>query len=106
MKIQIYLLLAAVLLLGACKKEILQLPNPNSPTPDASLVTEGGIDAFAQGIFYKWIAFETGDGAVPIEETQAALARFHPTLTIATIPRVKRPLDAEANFAALWRAIG
>jgi dethiobiotin synthetase len=49
---------------------------------------------------------ETGDGAVPIEETQAALGRFHPTLTIATIPRVKRPLDAEANFAALWRAIG
>ena len=49
---------------------------------------------------------ETGDGAVPIEETQAALARFHPALTIATIPRVKHPLDAEANFAALWRAIG
>jgi dethiobiotin synthetase len=49
---------------------------------------------------------ETGDGAVPIEETQAALARFHPALTIATIPRVKRPLDADANFAALWRAIG
>ena len=48
---------------------------------------------------------ETGDGAVAIEETQAAIARFHPALTIATIPRVKRPLDAEANFAALWRAI-
>ena len=48
---------------------------------------------------------ETGDGAVPIEETQAALARFHPALTIGSIPRVKRPLDAEANFAALWRAI-
>jgi dethiobiotin synthetase len=49
---------------------------------------------------------ETGDGAVPIEETQATLARFHPGLTTATIPRVKRPVDAEANFAALWRAIG
>ena len=49
---------------------------------------------------------ETGDGAVPIEETQAAIARFHPALTIATIPRVKRPVDAAANFAALWRAIG
>jgi dethiobiotin synthetase len=49
---------------------------------------------------------ETGDGAVPIEETQAAIARFHPHLIITTIPRVKRPLDAEANFAALWRAIG
>jgi dethiobiotin synthetase len=48
---------------------------------------------------------ETGDGAVPLEETRAALARFHPSLTIATIPRVKRPLDADANFTALWRAI-
>jgi hypothetical protein len=54
--------LASTLLLGACKKNILQLANPNAPTPQGSLVTEGGIDAFAQGIFYKWIAFETGDG--------------------------------------------
>jgi dethiobiotin synthetase len=48
---------------------------------------------------------ETGDGAVPVEETKAALARFHPGMMIVTIPRVKRPLDADANFAALWRAI-
>jgi starch-binding outer membrane protein, SusD/RagB family len=54
--------LTATLFLGACKKSVLQLPNPNAPTPQGSLVTEGGIDAFAQGIFYKWIAFETGDG--------------------------------------------
>ena len=56
--------LATTLLLGACKKTILQLPNPNLPTPNGSLVTEGGIDAFAEGIFYKWIAFETGDGNI------------------------------------------
>ncbi len=62
MKLRLYILLSAVLLLGACKKTILQLPNPNAPTPQGSLVTEGGINAFAQGIFYKWIAFETGDG--------------------------------------------
>ena len=62
MKHQLYLLLSAILLLTACKKTILQLPNPNAPTPTSSLITEGGIDAFAQGIFYKWIAFETGDG--------------------------------------------
>jgi hypothetical protein len=65
MKINKYilcLLLLPALLLGACKKSILQLANPNSPTPQGSLTTEGGIDAFAQGIFYKWIAFETGDG--------------------------------------------
>jgi hypothetical protein len=62
MKHLLYLFLAGLLFLGACKKTILQLPNPNAPTPAGSLVTEGGIDAFAQGIFYKWIAFETGDG--------------------------------------------
>ncbi|HEY4109353.1 RagB/SusD family nutrient uptake outer membrane protein [Puia sp.] len=54
--------LASTLILGACKKTILQLPNPNAPTPQSSLITESGIDAFAQGIFYKWVAFETGDG--------------------------------------------
>jgi hypothetical protein len=54
--------LASTLLLGACQKKILQLNNPNSPTPQSSLATEGGVDAFAQGMFYKWIAFETGDG--------------------------------------------
>ena len=51
-----------VLLLTACKKDILQLPNPNAPTPTASLVTESGIDAFAEGIFEKFIAYENGDG--------------------------------------------
>src|SRR5579863_4596259 len=53
---------ASTLLLGACKKSSLQLLNPNLPTPQGSLVTEGGIDAFAEGMYYKWIAFETGDG--------------------------------------------
>ncbi len=48
---------------------------------------------------------ETGDGAVPIEETTATLARFAPDVRIVTILRVKRAVDAAANFAALWRAI-
>ena len=30
--------------------------------PTSSLITEGGIEAFAQGIYEKWIANETGDG--------------------------------------------
>jgi len=55
-------LLASTLLLGSCKKNILQLLNPNQPIPQGALTTENGIDAFAQGIFYKWIAVETGDG--------------------------------------------
>ena len=64
MKIKKYsiCLLLTALVFGACKKSILVLPNPNAPTPGASLITEGGIDAFAQGVFEKWIAFETGDG--------------------------------------------
>jgi hypothetical protein len=60
-KYSIILLLPA-LFLGACKKAILQLPNPNAPTPAASLTTEGGIDGFAEGIYEKFIAFESGDG--------------------------------------------
>jgi hypothetical protein len=56
------LLLLPALLMGACKKSILQLPNPNAPTPGASLTTEGGIDAFAMGIYEKFIAYEPGDG--------------------------------------------
>ncbi len=55
-------LLLPILLLGACKKSILQLNNPVSPTPESSLITEGGIEAFAQGIYEKWVANETGDG--------------------------------------------
>jgi starch-binding outer membrane protein, SusD/RagB family len=60
-KFSITLLLPA-LLMGACKKAILTLPNPNAPTPGASLITEGGIDAFAEGIFEKFIDYEAGDG--------------------------------------------
>jgi len=56
------ILLLPALFLGACKKAILQLPNPNAPTPGASLITEGGIDAFAMGMYEKFIAYEAGDG--------------------------------------------
>jgi dethiobiotin synthetase len=49
---------------------------------------------------------DSSDGAVPLDETKVALARFLPDVTLAVIPRVKRPTDAADNFAALWRAIG
>jgi dethiobiotin synthetase len=49
---------------------------------------------------------DSGDGAVPMDETKAALACFLPGMTMSTLPRVKRPMDADANFAALWHAIG
>ena len=62
MKLRKYIvfLLFPALFTGACKKSILQLPNPNAPTPAASLVTEGGIDAMPSPKAYtqgKFIAF-------------------------------------------------
>src|SRR5450755_3700509 len=56
MKSKIIILLAAVSLLGACKKSLLNLPNPSAPTPQSSLTTESGIDAFALGVYAKWLA--------------------------------------------------
>ena len=64
------ILLLPALFLGACKKAILQLPNPNAPTPGASLITEGGIDAFAMGMYEKFIAYEAGDGDLNFFELQ------------------------------------
>ncbi|HEY2034423.1 MAG TPA: dethiobiotin synthase [Rhizomicrobium sp.] len=49
---------------------------------------------------------DSGDGAVPLDETVAAIHRFAPAIAIGTLPRVKRPTDAIDNFAALWRLIG
>jgi len=44
---------------------------------------------------------ESGDGAVPLDETVATLSRFTPGVAIATIPRVKAPVGARAAFAKL-----
>jgi hypothetical protein len=60
--------LIALLLLGACKKSLLQLGNPNAPTPVSSLTTEAGIDAFAMGEYQKWIANPPGDAPTNIFE--------------------------------------
>ena len=65
MKKYIFIILAASFTFAACKKETLQLTNPNNPTP-TSLVTEAGIESFAQGIFSKWIANVPGAGATNI----------------------------------------
>src|SRR5581483_8084865 len=48
---------------------------------------------------------ETGDGAVPLDETVATLARFAPGIPIATIPRVKAPVAARAAFADLVKLL-
>jgi dethiobiotin synthetase len=44
---------------------------------------------------------DSGDGAVPIGETRATLARFAPSVPIAKIPRVKSYVAARAEFATL-----
>jgi dethiobiotin synthetase len=51
------------------------------------------------------VVSETGDGAVPTDETLATLARFAPDIAIAAIPRVGHPIDAKDNFADLWAVI-
>jgi dethiobiotin synthetase len=45
---------------------------------------------------------ESGDGAVPLEETVATLRRFAGPVPVATIPRVKAPVAARDAFATLW----
>ncbi|HZE84620.1 MAG TPA: RagB/SusD family nutrient uptake outer membrane protein [Puia sp.] len=65
-KYKLLYLFMIVLLLGACKKSLLQLSNPNSPTPQSSLVTEAGINAFAMGEYEKWIVNVPGDGQTNI----------------------------------------
>lgn len=48
---------------------------------------------------------ESGDGAVPLDESIATLARFAPGIAIATIPRVKAPVGARDAFAELARLL-
>ncbi|HTP77747.1 MAG TPA: dethiobiotin synthase [Rhizomicrobium sp.] len=48
---------------------------------------------------------ETGDGAVPLDETVATMKRFAPGIPVATIARVKAPVGARADFAALARLL-
>jgi hypothetical protein len=69
-KYHLCLLLLPALFTGACKKAILQLSNPNAPTPGSSLITESGIDAFAEGIYGKFIDYENGDGLLNFYQLQ------------------------------------
>jgi len=65
------------------------------------------LDVLARkGLAVKMLVInDSGDGAVPMDETVAAIHRFAPAVTIGTLPRVKRPTDAADNFAALWRML-
>lgn len=65
-KILIYFSIFGIstLALTSCKKDSLNLTNPNSPTPTASLSTEAGITNFALGIINKQLANIQNAGVV------------------------------------------
>jgi dethiobiotin synthetase len=48
---------------------------------------------------------ESGDGAVPLDDTVATFKRFVPGVAVATIPRVKAPVGARDDFAKLARLL-
>jgi hypothetical protein len=62
MKKYILFCLIPALLLTGCNKSTLNLPNPNQPNPIGSLNTEGGLEAFALGVFERWITTIPGEG--------------------------------------------
>ncbi|MGB8365142.1 MAG: dethiobiotin synthase [Rhizomicrobium sp.] len=48
---------------------------------------------------------DSGDGAVPLDETIATLARFAATAPIVALRRAKDEADIRAGFAALWHVL-
>src|ERR1044071_6022186 len=50
-----FIFIAIILLLGSCKKSELQQENPNQPSPNSSLTTEGGLIAYGAGILQRSI---------------------------------------------------
>ena len=61
MKKHILIIIITASVLSACKKESLQLVNPNNPTI-TSLTSEKGIESFAEGVYTKWLANVPGEG--------------------------------------------
>ncbi|GAA4740595.1 RagB/SusD family nutrient uptake outer membrane protein [Flavisolibacter ginsenosidimutans] len=63
-KILLYTIL--IFLAAACKKSSLELTNPNAPTPDLSLTTEAGLQAFSLGVLQRMSAFVPNEGQANI----------------------------------------
>lgn len=59
-KYALYLFL--LLVAGACKKSSLELVNPNAPTPETSLKTEAGLQAFSLGVLQRMVANVPDEG--------------------------------------------
>ena len=69
MKRNIAIAFILLLVFSACKKEKLNLLNPNLPTPTASLATEDGLKQFALGIITRSLANVPGEGITNIMTT-------------------------------------
>jgi len=69
MKRFIAIIFISLLALSACKKSDLNLINPNLPTPQASLATEGGLKQFGLGIIARVLANIPGEGTTNIMVT-------------------------------------
>jgi hypothetical protein len=69
MKRNIAIIFTFLLAFSACKKSELNLINPNLPTPQASLATEGGLKQFGLGIIARVLANVPGEGNTNIMVT-------------------------------------
>jgi starch-binding outer membrane protein, SusD/RagB family len=65
-RIYFIIFISAMLFTVSCKKEKLNLINPNLPTPAASLTTEEGLKNFALGLVIKPLANIPGEGTTNI----------------------------------------
>jgi hypothetical protein len=61
-----FVYLAFILVAAACKKSSLELVNPNAPTPESSLKTEAGLQAFSLGILQRMVANVPDEGQTNI----------------------------------------
>ena len=62
-----YLLYTAfILVVVSCKKSSLELQNPNAPTPESSLKTEAGLQAFSLGLLQRMVTNVPDEGQTNI----------------------------------------
>lgn len=62
-----YLLYTTLVLVSfSCKKSSLELANPNFPTPETSLKTEAGLQAFSLGVLQRMVANVPDEGQANI----------------------------------------
>src|SRR5215213_7307168 len=86
------LFIPLILLLASCKKSSLELQNPNAPTPESSLKTEAGLQAFSLGLFQRMVT------AVP-DEGQTNIMHIAFSIHSALGDEVFQPYG---NYAIRW----